>query len=77
MDHKTQSAVERQLVIVGEALNKLRKEEDGAMINDHNQIIAFRNRLVHAYDGIDNAIVWVILKRHLEPLKTEISRMLI
>jgi len=26
------------------------------------KIIGFRNKLVHAYDSIDNSIVWVILR---------------
>ncbi len=71
-DLKTQSAVERQLVIIGEALNKLNKEADFPIENDR-QIIGFRNRLVHAYDSIDNTIVWVIIKRHLSRLKIEIE----
>ena len=72
-DRKTQSAVERQLVIIGEALNKLRLIESGFVIENDKQIIGFRNRLVHAYDSIDNSIVWAILNRHLEKLKIEIE----
>lgn len=72
-DRKTQSAVERQLVIIGEALNKLRGLESGIVIENDKQIIGFRNRLVHAYDSIDNSIVWAILNRHLEKLKAEIE----
>ena len=72
-DLKTQSAVERQLVIIGEALNKLRQIESEIVIENDKQIIGFRNRLVHAYDSIDNSIVWVIIKRHLEKLKIEIE----
>ncbi|WP_269225414.1 HepT-like ribonuclease domain-containing protein [Flavobacterium eburneipallidum] len=53
-DRKTQSAVERQLVIIGEALNKLRQNETEIVIENDHQIIGFRNRLVHAYDSIDN-----------------------
>lgn len=74
-DRKTQSAVERQLVIIGEALNKLRQIESEIVIENDKQIIGFRNRLVHAYDSIDNSIVWAIINRHLENLKTEIIRL--
>ena len=74
-DRKTQSAVERQLVIIGEALNKLRQTENIFIIENGNQIIGFRNRLVHAYDSIDNSIVWAILNRHLEKLKLEIENL--
>lgn len=72
-DLKTQSAVERQLVIIGEALNKLRQTESGITIENDKQIIGFRNRLVHAYDSIDNSIVWAIINLHLEKLKVEIE----
>jgi uncharacterized protein with HEPN domain len=74
-DRKTQSAVERQLVIIGEALNKLRLIENEFVIENDKQIIGFRNRLVHAYDSIDNSIVWAIINRHLENLKTEIENL--
>lgn len=73
-DLKTQSAVERQLAIVGEALNKFRKVEPEIMIKHDKQIIAFRNRLVHAYDSLDNSIIWVIIEKHLPLLKNEIGR---
>lgn len=73
-DRKTQSAVERQLAIIGEALNKFRKVEPKVTIEHDQQIIALRNRLVHAYGSIDNSIVWTIIKRHLPQLKKEIAR---
>ena len=72
-DIKTQSATERQLAIIGEALNKFNKVEPTINIENDRQIVAFRNRIIHSYDGIDNAIVWTILKRHLTILKSEIE----
>ena len=74
-DRKTQSAVERQLAIIGEALNNFKKVEPTIEIQSAKQIVAFRNRLVHAYDGIDNSIVWVILNQHLNPLKLEVIKL--
>lgn len=71
-DKKTKSAVERQLVIIGEAVNHYRKES-GSDLNSSLQIINFRNRLVHAYDAIDDAIVWVIIQKHLPELKKEVN----
>jgi len=72
-DLKTQSAVERQLAIIGEALNQLKKTEPNLKIENDKQIIGFRNRLVHAYDSIDSSIVWAIINRHLKKLKAEIQ----
>lgn len=71
-DRKTQSAVERQMVIIGEALNHFRKLEPQIKIEKDKQIIDFRNRLVHAYDSLDNSIIWAIIKLHLKPLQKEI-----
>jgi uncharacterized protein with HEPN domain len=74
-DRKTQSAVERQLSVVGEALNQFRKLEPTVNIKHDKQIVALRNRIIHAYDGIDNSIVWAILKRHISGLKNEIEQL--
>jgi len=71
-DLKTQSAVERQLGIIGEAVNKFEKLfPDSALINAI-RIVGLRNRLIHAYDTVDPSIIWAIIKRHLDPLKKEI-----
>jgi uncharacterized protein with HEPN domain len=75
MDLKTKSAIERQLGIIGEAVNKY-KQEGNADLSQTQQIIQFRNRLIHAYDSIDDSIVWVIIKNHLPGLKQEIIKLL-
>ena len=75
-DRKTQSAVERQLAIIGEALNQFKKLEPEVKIENDKQIISFRNRLVHAYDSLDNSMIWVIISRHLTPLKIEIQTLM-
>jgi uncharacterized protein with HEPN domain len=75
-DRKTQSAVERQLSIIGEAINQFKKLEPIIEIKNDRQIVAFRNRIVHAYDSLDNSIVWAILSNHLDPLRVEIDNLL-
>ena len=75
-DPKTQSAVERQLGIIGEAVNKFRQEENIVMLSHAKQIVDFRNRIIHSYDNIDFSIVWVIIKRYLPILKNEIDELL-
>jgi uncharacterized protein with HEPN domain len=74
-DRKTQSAVERQLAIIGEALNQFKKLEPEIKIENDKQFISFRNRLVHAYDSLDNSMIWVIISKHLTPLKIEIQKL--
>jgi uncharacterized protein with HEPN domain len=45
-DLKTQSAVERQLSIIGEAISHLRKI--GVRLKNEHRMVGFRNRWVHA-----------------------------
>ena len=71
-DLKSKSAIERQLAIVGEALNYVRKENE-VQISNASEIVGLRNRLIHAYDNIDNAVVWLILKKYLPLLKEEVT----
>ncbi|MDR3338924.1 MAG: DUF86 domain-containing protein [Candidatus Symbiothrix sp.] len=75
-DMKTQSAVERQLAIIGEAVNKLKQETNNFTLTNTKQIIDLRNSIIHSYDNIDNSIVWVIIKQHLLVLKQEIENIL-
>ncbi len=56
------SAVERQIQIIGEALNRLSKVDPATAdrITDLARIVAFRNVLVHGYAQIDDALVWEV-----------------
>ena len=73
-DFKTQSAVERQLISIAEAVNQIQKIDRNFKIESDYQIIAFRNRLVHAYDSIDNSIVWLIIKKYILELQQDIEQ---
>jgi uncharacterized protein with HEPN domain len=72
-DLKTRSAVERQLGIIGEAINKYDLLNQQSKLIHARQIVGFRNRLIHAYDSIDQSIIWAIVKNHLPFLKEEIT----
>jgi len=72
LDLKTQSAVERQLGIIGEAVNKFDSIHPEISLENSRKIVGFRNRLIHAYDSIDSSMIWVIIKRYLPLLKHEI-----
>lgn len=75
-DLKTQSAVERQIGIIGEAVNKLEKQTPQVRVDNGGKIIAMRNRIIHSYDNIDPTVTWAIVKKHLIPLKLEITALL-
>lgn len=75
-DVKTQSAVERQLSIIGEAVNQFKKQNDSVEIEDANLIIGLRNRIIHAYFSIDKTIIWTIVINHLPNLKKQVNEIL-
>ena len=72
------SGVERQLAIVGEALNQaLKLEPDfSKRITSTRQIIDFRNVLIHAYASVSAPVVWNVIKNHLSLLKREVDVLL-
>ena len=75
VDTMLRSAVERQFEIIGEALNQaIRRDPDlGETITDTARIIAFRNRLIHAYAAISDEVVWGVIETSLPTLRQEIS----
>lgn len=77
-DELVQSAVERKFEIIGEALNRIAREDDEilALIPDYARIIGFRNILAHGYDAIDQRLVWDAVQNHLARLLREVSELL-
>lgn len=78
LDPLLRSAVERQLAIIGEALEQLPKIDaaSAASITGRRRIIALRNVLIHAYARVDDRVIWGILKRDLPALRREVSGLL-
>ena len=76
-DLKTQSAVLRQLEIIGEAVKHLGAElvarETGV---PWRQIAGARDKLIHAYFRVDLDAVWSMVYLDLAPLKANVQRML-
>ena len=69
-------AVERNLEIIGEAVNRLSKIDDTVEITNAKGIIGLRNQIIHAYDNISDENIWSILINHLPKLKEEITSLL-
>lgn len=70
------AAVERQLEIIGEALN-LAKQTDEALevtIPEIHQIIGMRNRIIHGYDSVDHMIVWDVVQAKIVPLRQKLEQ---
>lgn len=76
-DSKTIDAVIRNLEVIGEAVKKV--PEDIRQMDpkvDWRNIAALRDILIHEYFGVDNEIVWDIIRHKLPALKNEISDLL-
>lgn len=69
-------AVEREIEIIGEAMNRINKIDAELEISGKRQIIGMRNRVIHAYDSVDDEIIWGVIKRHLPGLKKEVISLL-
>ncbi len=72
------SAVERQFEILGVALNQLSKIDSDLVekVTDYQQIILFRNILIHGYADVDDRLVWNIIEIKLPILWQEIKILL-
>lgn len=71
-----QSAVERQLILIGEAANQLKKLGELKTFSNKHKIIAVRNRLVHAYISTEVDVIWKIVQDSLPELKDEATVLL-
>ncbi len=69
-------AIERDLEIIGEAINKILKIDENFPINNAKRIVGLRNQIIHAYDNISDENIWAILLKHLPKLKEEINRLI-
>jgi len=76
-DDKTIDAVIRNFEIIGEAANNLSND----LLNKYTdiqwrQIIGLRNRLIHAYFGIDYTIIWKVISENLNIFKFQIENLI-
>jgi uncharacterized protein with HEPN domain len=72
------AAVERKFEIISEALKNAAAEDASiqASITVLPQIIGLRNRIAHAYEQIDQEILWTIRSIWLPRLKAEATDLL-
>jgi len=69
-------AVERNLEIIGEAVNRINKKDPTLSISNSRKIIDTRNRIIHSYDNVSDDILWSIVINHLPNLKEEVQGLL-
>jgi uncharacterized protein with HEPN domain len=69
-------AIERNLEIIGEAMNRIMKEDPLFPIDNAKRIIGLRNQIIHGYDSVSDENIWGIVINHLPKLKEEIHKLI-
>jgi uncharacterized protein with HEPN domain len=68
--------IERELEIIGEAINRILKIDETIDISDARRIVDLRNWVIHGYDIIDDVIIWGIITRDIPKLKEQIDNLI-
>ena len=68
--------VERNISIIGEAMNQVLKLYPEIPITAARKIVNTRNLVIHSYDSIDLEIIWGIVIKHLPILYKEVREIL-
>jgi len=71
-------ATERNIEIVGEAMNRILKRDDSfaEKISELKAIIGLRNQVIHSYDNISDENIWSIIINHIPQLKSQVNSLL-
>ncbi len=69
-------AVERNIEIMGEAINRVLKQYPDIKISNARKIVDTRNYIIHAYDSLSSDILWSIIINHLPLLKKEVEELI-
>ena len=77
LNNKTiRRAVEREIEIIGEAMSKLLKLNPDIAISYARIIVDLRNKVIHAYDNVDDIVIWKIINKDLPILLSEAQKLL-
>ena len=75
-DLRTKRAVERNIEIIGEAMNRILKFDNTIKISNSRKIVDARNSVIHGYDRVSDETMWGIVIKHLSLLKQEVQNLL-
>ncbi|MDD2799683.1 MAG: DUF86 domain-containing protein [Bacteroidales bacterium] len=68
--------IERNLEIIGEAMNRILRENPEINIANAKRIVGLRNQIIHGYDSVSDENIWGVVIRHLPQLKEEINNLI-
>ena len=75
-DLRTKRAVERNIEIIGEAMNRILKQDHKIEISNSRKIVDVRNRIIHGYDSVSDDVIWGIVVKNLPVLQIEVEKLL-
>ena len=75
-DTLRQRAVERNVEIMGEALNRILKIDATFPLPNAKAIINTRTRVIHGYDSVTTEFLWSLVIKHIPLLKQDVLNML-
>lgn len=69
-------ALERNIEIIGEAVNRILAAEPNIAITSSRRIVDTRNFIIHEYEKVSEEILWAIAVRHIPMLKEEVNALI-
>lgn len=69
-------AIERDIEIIGEAMNRILKTDRNIAITNSRKIVDARNYIIHGYNSLSADILWSMVINHLPKLKKEVISLL-
>lgn len=75
-DIKTRKAIERNIEIIGEAVNRILSKQPEIQISNARKIVDTRNRIIHGYDSVSEDIIWAIVSNDIKNLRKEVVNLL-
>ena len=75
-DMLRQRAVERNIEIMGEAINRILKANPEFQLPNAKAIINTRNRVIHGYDSVTTEFLWSLIMKHIQALKNDVENIL-
>lgn len=71
-----QRAVERNVEIMGEAINRILKIDPDFQLPHARAIVNTRNRVIHGYDSVTPDFLWTLIMHHIPALKGDVMELL-
>ena len=75
-DMLRQRAVERNIEIMGEAINRILKANPEFQLTNAKAIFNTRNRVIHGYDSVTTEFLWSLIMKHIPALKNDVENIL-